>query len=289
VEKLWKYQQKYGRFVDKIFNNCKPSANQSPMTISNSLSWLAVMIGNSRLHWAGFYGEKLEATWDTPHLTQPLRSEKFNAEFFPSSLIDNLLGNCPLYIATVVPQQTIFFESHAQAQFMTLEQIPLSGIYDTLGIDRALALWGLGERYGFPGLVIDAGTALTLTGANSHQTLVGGAILPGLKLQLNALFLKTAALPEVNLSEQLPQRWATSTTGAIQSGIIYTVLAGIKAFIEEWWTQFPRSCIALTGGDANLLMSYLKCQYPEIGNRLILDRHLIFWGMRSLTKVKRQQ
>ena len=52
-----------------------------------------------------------------------------------------------------------------------------------------------GETGGFPMLVIDAGTALTFTGADANQCLVGGAILPGLRLQLASLGQKTGQLP----------------------------------------------------------------------------------------------
>ena len=41
-------------------------------------------------------------------------------------------------------------------------------MYPTLGIDRALALYSAGSTFRFPVLVIDAGTALRFTGADSH-------------------------------------------------------------------------------------------------------------------------
>ena len=72
-------------------------------------------------------------------------------------------------------------------EFIGLEDIPLEGLYPSLGVDRALALWGAGATWGFPCLVIDGGTALTLTGGNGDGFLVGGAILPGLRLQLQSL------------------------------------------------------------------------------------------------------
>ncbi|HEY9796908.1 MAG TPA: pantothenate kinase, partial [Leptolyngbyaceae cyanobacterium] len=75
------------------------------------------------------------------------------------------------------------------------------------------------------------------------------------------------------------------TPAAIESGIVYTVLAGIQDFIRDWRHQFPDSQIALTGGDAILLLTYLQAQFPETARQLIADPHLIFWGMRLITRV----
>lgn len=100
-------------------------------------------------------------------------------------------------------------------------------------------------------------------------------------MQLQSLATKTAALPEIQLPEKLPNRFAIATAEAIQSGIIYVILAGIRDFIADWLSQFPDSNIALTGGDGQLLHSYLKVQFPNLGEQIIVDPHLIFWGMRS--------
>jgi type III pantothenate kinase len=159
-------------------------------------------------------------------------------------------------------------------------------MYPTLGIDRALALWGAGQTWGFPILVIDAGTAITFTCADANRCLIGGAILPGLGLQLATLNQKTEQLPFVepqNLAS-LPPRFALNTSEAIQSGIIYTLLAGIKDFIEAWWRLFPHSKIAIKGGDRTLLVNYLQSLHPEIAAHLIVESNLIFWGIQKINQ-----
>lgn len=243
--------------------------------------WLALMIGNSRLHWAWFIGETLQEAWDTKYLPAPTPPSP-HLPISPSPPL-------PLYLASVVPSQTALWQTYPDVRVITLDQIPLQGIYPTLGIDRALALWGAGETWGWPMLAIDAGTALTLTGADANRCLVGGAILPGLGLQLQSLAQRTAELPLVDTRDvaSLPPRWALNTPEAIQSGVIYTILAGIRDFIEAWRRQFPGSYITLTGGDRTLLLTYLQFQFPELAVKVIADRHLIFWGMRSCWALKR--
>ncbi len=253
-------------------------------------SWLGLMIGNSRLHWAWFMGETLCHAWDTEYLPesasqliQSWDALEWGAEFFPPDLIsqynDHLL---PLYVASVVPKQTALWQNYPDIHMITLDQVPLQGVYPTLGIDRALALWGAGESWGWPMLVIDAGTALTFTGADANRRLVGGAILPGLGFQLQSLAQRTAGLPLVETRDlaSLPPRWGLKTPEAIHSGVIYTIIAGIRDFVEAWWQEFPESCITLTGGDRAALLSYLQFQYPRIAAGLISDPHLISCGIR---------
>jgi type III pantothenate kinase len=248
---------------------------------AKSFGWLGLIIGNSRLHWAWFQGESLQKTWESEHLSTSVDKELLR-DIVPPSLTAQFPSQLPLYIASVVPHQTALWQTYPNCKFIILEQVPLKRMYPTLGIDRALAVWGAGQRWGFPCLVIDAGTGLTFTGVNRHQTLVGGAILPGLRLQLQSLASKTAALPTIRLPQKPPNRWALATPEAMASGIIFTVLAGLKDFIQDWWKQFPESPIALTGGDSALLLSYLQVQSPELAARLMTDPNLIFGGMRSL-------
>jgi type III pantothenate kinase len=265
-----------------------------PMTDAVAESWLALAIGNSRLHWAWFVGQTLNLAWDSHHLPTPTvralikqwTSGRLPAEILPPPVVSwhksRTWSQPPLYLASVVPNQTQLWQTYPATKIITLDRIPLTGLYPTLGIDRALALLGAGETYGYPILAIDAGTALTLTGADARRQLVGGAILPGLRLQLQSLWQKTAALPAIELPPKLPTRWASRTSEAIQSGVIYAILAGLEDFIADWHRQFPNSGIAIAGGDATLLQNYFQEQFPKNPPQLTIDPHLIFWGMRSL-------
>jgi type III pantothenate kinase len=246
-------------------------------------NWLAVAIGNSRLHWAWFRGRDLVATGDREYLEidRSLLQQILPEELLVLAKNSDLL---PIYLASVVPQQTALWQNYPSLREITLTDIPLHNLYPTLGIDRALAVWGAGEIYGYPCLVIDGGTALTFTGVDGDRFLIGGAILPGLGLQLSCLAQKTAALPQITLDIALPQRWALNTSEAIASGIIYSTLAGIKDFILDWLDRFPQSSIAFTGGDAELLQQYLSFYFPQLASQIKLDRQLIFYGMAFLTK-----
>lgn len=228
--------------------------------------WLGLMLGNSRRHWAKLLGQTLLETWDED-----------NGDPSPAPKQD-----LPLIVASVVGEPSQYGARFPQVRVLTLADIPLKGIYSTLGIDRALGVLGGGTHYGWPILVIDAGTALTFTAADADQQLVGGAILPGLGLQRSSLALKTAALPQIEFPPHLPPRWATETPGAIQSGIIYTLVAGMRDFIEAWQRQYPQGQMVITGGDRNLLLSYFTKQFQDKSIHPVADPDLIFRGMAAL-------
>lgn len=243
-----------------------------------SETWLGLMIGNSRLHWGLFAGKTLTHTWDSNYI--PSNTILLKQISFPFPIDSSYL---PLVLASVVPSQTEIWQNYpGDVRVITLEQIPLQNMYSTLGIDRALALYGAGKKIGFPIMVIDAGTALTFSCADDNLSFRGGVILPGLGLQLSTLANRTGQLPKVELFNKLPSRFAMNTSFAVQSGVIYTLLAGIKDFIEAWWQDFPQAKVVMTGGDSIILHSYLQSHDPEIASHVLLEGDLIFWGMREI-------
>ncbi len=263
--------------------------------VQSSDNWLALMIGNSRLHWGWFQGKQLRQQWDTAHFSEAEMTaviEHWMGDRPPDSSLPLGLqavpqAKLPLWLASVVPQQVPLWQRYPATHLITRDQIPLANQYATLGIDRSLALWGAGQTYGFPVLVIDGGTALTLTAADEQQRIVGGAILPGVWLQLRSLAQQTAALPEVPLalSQALPPRWATNTPEAMQSGVMYALLAGVQEFVVDWLETWSEGAIAFTGGDGHWLHHHLQRRIPTAAQRLHHDPGLIFKGIAALRSI----
>ncbi len=284
-------------------------------------SWLALVIGNTRLHWGYFHQGSFLGNWHTPHLTSEiatrLQSSGFQTKGWQAE-IDHIgqltsseqsalpaaaLSLKNLWIASVVPaQQELWLAGEQSANVVERSHIPLFNLYPTLGIDRAINLLGAGTLEGWPALVIDAGTAITLT-AGIDDFVYGGAILPGMRLQSEALAQKTAALgnyipaldmPELDsqslnsqsldspLSEvALPNRWAMSTESAIASGLVYGITATVIDYLCAWWQQFPHGKAWLTGGDAPLLQHYIQQRTPALSARVRAEQNLMFYGMNA--------
>jgi type III pantothenate kinase len=247
--------------------------------------WIGLAIGNSRYHWAWFLNTQLQSSWDTVYL-DPLLISK--SKLLPLDLQEEIdreqidIAALPIYLISVVPSQTAIWQQLPQVKQITLADIPLLNLYPTLGIDRALAIFGAGEIYGYPVLVVDGGTALTITGIDGEHSLVGGAIIPGLKLQFNSLLTGTAQLPAVELTNQLPPRWGNNTDRAIASGVLHTISAGIADFIYDWEQLYPHSQIILTGGDGEVITEYLRAILSGyIFDRVRFDRQLLFHGLTA--------
>ena len=263
----------------------------------------ALVIGNSRLHWLWEEPSQPPLVWHTPHLSREAIAHwllhRCQAQALPDGFLmvdddrsllrlQQPLWNGPpplLHMASVVPTQTrLWQDSYTPVHCLSLADVPLSGLYPSLGLDRAIALWGLIAHRRSPALVIDAGTALTFTGADAHRRLVGGAIVPGLSLQLRSLSQQTAALPWLDAQAlHQPERWASTTEAAIYSGVLHTLLAGLTDFVQAWQQDYPTSAIALTGGDAPLLYRHLQQTTPALAQTLDLLPSLLMMGLRSLT------
>jgi len=254
-------------------------------TISESIQ-IGLSIGNSRYHWAWFLNTKLQSSWDTEYVI-PDRLLELLPIALKAIIKEHQLkiDRIPIYLVSVVPSQTVIWQQLSQVTTITLADIPLINLYQTIGIDRALAVFGAGEISGYPVLVIDGGTALTITGVDANCHLIGGAILPGLRLQLRSLAVGTAALPQIGLPQQLPPRWSDNTAGSIASGILYTVSAGIIDFIRDWDRLYPDSQIVFTGGDGELLNG---CVQANLSRHLAVtryDRQLLFHGLAAILAI----
>lgn len=265
-----------------------------PLT-SDQATWLGLIVGNTRLHWALFQGLEILKVWHTRHYLADEAKHLIAQRFAPAAwrsptpypqksigvpaqlaVIADVSPSLPLYCASVVPAQTELWQSYPGFRAVRLEDLPLGNLYPTLGVDRALNLLGAGDRYGWPILVIDAGTALTFT-AGDADGLIGGAILPGFGTQFNSLTTQTAALPAISLSATLPPRWSANTPDAIRSGIIHGLLATVQDFLQAWYREYPDGQAILTGGDAAQLYEWLLQVQPEL--RLLQAADLAFWGL----------
>jgi type III pantothenate kinase len=71
----------------------------------------------------------------------------------------------------------------------------------SIGADRLANAAAVAELYGFPGIVVDFGTAVTFDIVSDRRTYVGGVIAPGLEAMTNFLYQRTALLPRISLKE----------------------------------------------------------------------------------------
>lgn len=144
-----------------------------------------------------------------------------------------------------------------------------------VGADRIADAIAATHRFpGKPLVVIDFGTATTLCVVNSKKGYLGGAILPGLRLSMNALSNHTAKLPAVDLV-RVQRVIGRSTVESIQSGLYFGALGAVRELIQQVKQQhFPEEkfLVLATGGFAGLF------EQEKIFDHILPD--LVLEGLR---------
>ena len=132
---------------------------------------------------------------------------------------------------------------------------------ERVGVDRVCSAAAAFERTGHACTVIDFGTAVTVDLVDDAGTFIGGAILPGARLQAKALAAGTAALPEVDPTPP-PNPVGTDTVEAICSGICHGIPGAVRAIVEMYATSlrhWPQ--VIATGGELELFAS--RCDFID--------------------------
>lgn len=145
----------------------------------------------------------------------------------------------------------------------------------SLGADRVADTVAAIHEYPLPLLVVDMGTATTISVINDKEEFVGGAIMPGLRLSLEALSSRASLLPHIDL---IPPKSVIgrNTIDAMDSGMIYgtaSMLDGMIDRIQEELGQ-PVQVIA-TGGLSQKVTPYCK-------HTIVQDPNLLLKGLRIL-------
>jgi type III pantothenate kinase len=128
-------------------------------------------------------------------------------------------------------------------------------LYDNpkeVGADRIANAVGAYDLYGGPTIVVDFGTATTFDVISEKGEYLGGAIVPGIEISMDALFGRAAALRRVELVE--PRSVIGKTTvESIQSGAVYGYSALVDGMCQRIEAVIGESTVIATGGLAGLI------------------------------------
>lgn len=144
-----------------------------------------------------------------------------------------------------------------------------------VGADRIVNGVAAFERTKSACIVVDFGTATTFDSITGRGEYAGGAIAPGLKLAMDALFSRTAKLPKVDVAR--PEHVVgKSTVESIQSGCYFGYAALVDGLVSRMKKEMgePVRVIA-TGGLATVIARETET-IEEV------DEHLTLEGLRIL-------
>ena len=150
-----------------------------------------------------------------------------------------------------------------------------------LGADRVADAVAAINHYPVPLITIDMGTATTVGVVDETKTFIGGMIVPGVMVSLNALAGGTAQLPHISL-EPPEKAIGRNTVDCMRSGIIYHNAAGVDGMIARIEQQLGKKCtVVMTGGLSAVIAPHCK-------HEMIVDPELLLKGLMIIYRKNRR-
>lgn len=142
----------------------------------------------------------------------------------------------------------------------------------TVGADLIVAAVAAVRDYPAPLIIIDMGTATTMTVVDRNGNYIGGVIIPGLQVALDSLVNRAAQLTKISLDVP-PRVIGKNTLNCMQSGSLYGTAAMVDGMIERMEEELgePATVVA-TGGLARFVMPLCKRQ-------ILMDDGLLLKGL----------
>lgn len=221
---------------------------------------LAVNIGNSNIRFGIAKGFDVKKSWTIntkPYKTTDelfcLVKNSYKQYKIDKKSIENIV------IGSVVPHQTRIvcnaLEQIHQIKPLVVDRNSKSGVThhsNQMGTD--LYANAVAANYFYKGkkIIIDFGTALTLTGIDENGNFLGVVIAPGVITSLKALIGDTAQLPDIEIKEP-KSVLGKDTETCMQSGIVYGYVGMVEGLINRIIESLGEKCFIIsTGGLGHL-------------------------------------
>lgn len=144
-----------------------------------------------------------------------------------------------------------------------------------MGADLVAADVAALREYQPPMIVIDMGTATTMSVLDRNGAHLGGCVCPGLKISLEALTGKASLLPDIQL-DQPKHALGRNTIDAMRSGVMLGTASMLDGMIDRLEEELGEKCtIVATGGMARFVA-------PLCRHEMIYDKDLLIKGLAAL-------
>jgi type III pantothenate kinase len=221
---------------------------------------LAIDIGNTNINMGIFEGKRLLKRYPIP--TQSKEYALPLKRIFAQNMIKEAL------LCSVVPRVSKIFYKELreilgkQPYVIGKDTIaPIKNLYrkpKQVGQDRLVNAYAGIILYGAPLIVIDFGTAVTFDVVSRNKEYLGGMILPGLEISLDALAQRTALLPKIKL-EKPKELIGRDTKSSILSGVVYGFAALVDDLTVRIRQKIGQNALVIgTGGNIDLINKYCR-------------------------------
>lgn len=145
----------------------------------------------------------------------------------------------------------------------------------TMGSDLVVGAAAALAMHAPPLIIIDMGTATTMTVIDREARVLGGAIIPGVGISLEALASGTSQLPHISLDA--PKKCiSTDTIEAMRSGSVYGTAAMLDGMIERMEDELGESATVIaTGGLGGIVIQHCR-------REVIYEKNLLLNGLWEL-------
>ena len=138
-----------------------------------------------------------------------------------------------------------------------------------IGADRLANAVAIRERFGGPAVCVDFGTSVNFDVVGADGDFLGGVLVPGVEISLEALTSRGAKLPSIDL---LPPRAVIgkSTVEAIRSGVVYGFAGAIDGILRRLLDELgEQTDVIATGGLAGAIVPFTEL-IDEVDDMLTL-------------------
>ncbi|MDD5432026.1 MAG: type III pantothenate kinase [Candidatus Omnitrophica bacterium] len=220
---------------------------------------LTADIGNTNINFAIFQNSKIVNKFVIP-------TKRYDFGLLKKHLLDIEFNDA--IICSVVPKAEKMLESgilkilgHNPFVVGKSIKVPIKNLYrkpKQVGQDRLVNAFAASSLYGAPLIAIDFGTAITFDVISKNKEYLGGMILPGLRISLEALAEKTALLPEIKL-EAPTEFIGKETKTSVLSGLIFGMASLTDDLSQRIKAKIGRNAkVIATGGNIKLISRYCK-------------------------------
>lgn len=225
---------------------------------------LAVDIGNTTIEVGAFQAKELIKHWqvraDKEKTCDEYKIMLLNLFSISEIHVSDVKG---VIISSVVPPLTPVFRELSQSLFGIKPLVVGPGLktgvpilYENpmeVGADRVVGAAAAFAKYGGPCIVVDFGTATTFDAISAAGEYLGGAIAPGIQISAEALYLRTAKLPRVDVAK--PKHAIGRTTiSSMHSGLYFGYIGLVSNIIEVMSQELTGDVSVIsTGGYSTLI------------------------------------
>lgn len=146
----------------------------------------------------------------------------------------------------------------------------------TVGTDLIVNAVAALAEYKPPLIIIDMGTATTISVVDKNRNYIGGCIMPGIKISLEALSSRTAQLPHISLEEP-KSAIGKNTIDCMRSGVIYGNAGMIDGCIDRIEQELgEKTTVIMTGGLGRFIVDYCKHSFVYSDDLLLKGLYIIY-------------